>query len=84
MTSLGNRDKKKFTRIQKPLTWYQLVKSGILAKDLEYQSPSLNYLPETTEESQAHFPQGSKVIFAPWKAKQNIKVVMFSQDHSED
>lgn len=34
--------KKKFTRIQTPLTWLQQVKPGILVKDLEYQSPSLN------------------------------------------
>lgn len=43
MKSLGNRDKNKFT-IQKPLTWYQLVKPPNSIQDFEYQSPNLHRL----------------------------------------
>lgn len=74
MISLGDRDlppKKIFTWIQNPLAWWQWVKPGILVQDLEYQSPSLNYMLTTTEDSQEHFPEGSEVIFVLWKAKQN-------------
>lgn len=33
---------------------------------------------KTTEESQTHFPEGSKVICIPWKTKQNSDVFLES------
>lgn len=65
MSSLGNRDqKKKKLKNTKTFDLIPAGQTGILAEDLEYQSPRLNYLLKTTEEPQAHFPEGSKVIFA--------------------
>lgn len=69
MKSLGNRDKNKFT-IQKPLTWYQLVKPPNSIQDFEYQSPNLHRLLQIPRDPQAHFWEAPKLLpFSEGKAE---------------
>lgn len=69
---------KKISRIQNPLTWWQLAKPGILTEDLEYQSPSLNYKLKSTDNPRSTSQRGPKSLL--FFGKQN-RIPMFSQNH---
>lgn len=76
---LGDRDPlpKKKKRFHKNTTPTDMVTVGQAWDSYQrpwISKPSLNYMLKTTEESQIHFPEGSKVICIPWKTKQNSDV----------